>query len=94
MNENVVFYICDQSVIEKSLQIKELTNPPLKTPLKAIVLAKDLRCGKDFDAIEIRGILDSKKSIREYIIGGSTQVGTVIQYNFEIEVKNKWLLLN
>jgi hypothetical protein len=89
VNENLFFYICDQSVIEKSLQIKELTNPPLKTPLKAIVLAKDLRCGKDFDAIEIRGILDSKKSIREYIIGGSTQVGTVIQYNFEIEVKNK-----
>ena len=89
MNENVVFYICDQSVIEKSLQIKELTNPPLKTPLKAIVLTKDLRCGKDFDTIEISGILDSKKPLREYIIGGATQVGTVIQYNFEIEVKNK-----
>ena len=89
MNENVVFYICDQSVIEKSLQIKELTNPPLKTPLKAIVLAKDLRCGKDFDTIEISGILDIKKSLREYIIGGATQVGTVIQYKFEIEVKNK-----
>lgn len=89
MSETLVFYICDQSVIEKSLQIKELTNPPLKTPLKAIVLAKDLRCGKDFDAIEIRGILDSKKSIREYIIGGATQIGTVIQYNFDIEVKNK-----
>ena len=74
MNENVVFYICDQSVIEKSLQIKELTNPPLKTPLKAIVLAKDLRCGKDFDTIEISGILDIKKSLREYIIGGATQV--------------------
>ena len=89
MNKNLVFYICDQSVVEKSLQIKEITNPPLKTPLKAIVLAKDLRCGKDFDTIEISGILDSKKSLREYIIGGATQVGTVIQYNFEIEIKNK-----
>lgn len=88
VDEKLVFYICDQSVLEKTLQVKELTNPPLKMPLEAVVISEDLRCGQEFDTIEISGNLDSKKAIREFIIGGATKVGTVIQYNFEIEIKN------
>jgi len=81
-------FICDQSVVEESIQLKELTNPAAKKQPRAKLLAGDARCGKDFDTILIEGEIDDAKDKRNYILAGSTKTGFVIQYEFSVSIKN------
>ncbi len=78
-------YLCDQSVIESSLVIKELTNPPTKPRPSAKVISGDARCGAEFDTIVISGPVDFKKPLRDYVLAGSTSAGFIIQYEFSVE---------
>ena len=78
-------YLCDQSVIENSLVIKELTNPPTKPGPSAKVITGDARCGSEFDTIVISGPVDFKKPTRDYVLAGSTSAGFIIQYEFSVE---------
>ncbi len=81
------FYLCDQAVIENSLKIKELTNPPTSPVPTAKVFVGDARCGKEFDTILVTGPVDFEKEKRNYILAGSTRAGFLIQYEFDISKK-------
>ena len=78
-------YLCDQSVIDSSLVIKELTNPPAKPRPSAKVITGDARCGSEFDTIVISGPVDFRKPLRDYVLAGSTSAGFIIQYEFSVE---------
>lgn len=81
-------YICDQGVIQDSLKIRELTNPPADKAPSVKLLKGDARCGQDFDTILIEGAVDDAKARREYVLAGSTATGFLIQYEFNITVTN------
>lgn len=80
-------YLCDQAVIERSLVIKELTNPPTKPKAKAKLFKGDARCGKEFDTIVVSGPVNFEKKKREYVLAGSTSAGFIIQYEFSVKEK-------
>ena len=81
-------FICDQGVVNESLQIRELTNPPATQQPTVKLFKGDARCGKEFDTIVIEGEIDESKKKRNYVLAGSTQTGFIIQYEFEISIKN------
>jgi len=81
-------FICDQGVVKESLQIRELTNPPASEQPTVKLFKGDARCGKDFDTILIEGKIDDSKKKRNYVLAGSTQTGFIIQYEYEITLKN------
>lgn len=81
-------FICDQGVVKESLQIRELTNPPALEQPTVKLFKGDERCGKDFDTILIEGKIDDSKKKRNYVLAGSTQTGFIIQYEYEITIKN------
>lgn len=80
-------YLCDQAVIENSLKIKELTNPPISPAPSIKVITGEARCGKEFDTIIVTGSVDFSKEKRSYVLAGSTRTGFLIQYEFEISKK-------
>jgi len=65
-----------------------LTNPPAAEQPTVKLFKGDARCGKDFDTIQIEGKIEASKKKRNYVLAGSTQTGFIIQYEFEITVKN------
>lgn len=81
-------FICDQGVVDESLQIRELTNPPAAEQPIIKLFKGDARCGKEFDTILIEGQIDDSKKKRSYVLAGSTQTGFIIQYEFEIQITN------
>jgi len=81
-------FICDQGVVKESLQIRELTNPPASIQPTIKLFKGDARCGKDFDTILIEGNIDGAKKKRSYVLAGSTQTGFIIQYEFDITIKD------
>ena len=81
-------YLCDQAVIESTLIIKELTNPPATPRAKAKVFKADARCGSEFDTIVISGPVNFEKKKRDYVLAGSTSAGFIIQYEFSIKEKS------
>jgi serine/threonine protein kinase len=81
-------FICDQGVVNESLQIRELTNPPATEQPTIKLFKGDARCGKDFDTILIEGKIDAAKKKRSYVLAGSTQTGFIIQYEFDITIKD------
>lgn len=81
-------FICDQGVVNESLQVKELTNPVAKKQPTVKLISGDARCGKEFDTILIEGEVDEAKNKRDYILAGSTKTGFILQYEFSISVKN------
>ena len=81
-------FICDQGVVKESLQIRELTNPPASEQPNVKLFKGDSRCGKDFDTILIEGKIDDSKKKRNYVLAGSTQTGFIIQYEYEIMIKD------
>jgi len=81
-------YLCDQAVIEGSLVIKELTNPPTMPRANAKVFKGDARCGSEFDTIVVSGPVNFDKKKREYVLAGSTSAGFIIQYEFNINEKS------
>ena len=81
-------YLCDQAVIENSLVLKELTNPPTMPRAKAKVFKADARCGSEFDTIVISGPVNFEKKNRDYVLAGSTSAGFIIQYEFSIKEKS------
>ena len=83
------FYLCDQAVIDTSLKVKELTNPPAAPTPTTKVIAGDARCGKEFDTIVVSGPVDFEKDKRNYVLAGSTRAGFLIQYEFDISKKLK-----
>lgn len=86
--ESYSTFICDQGVVDESLQIRELTNPPAAEQPIVKLFKGDARCGKDFDTILIEGQIDDSKKKRNYVLAGSTQTGFIIQYEFEITIKD------
>ncbi len=72
-------------MIDSSLVIKELTNPPTKPRPSAKVITGDARCGSEFDTIVISGPVDFRKPLRDYVLAGSTSAGFIIQYEFSVE---------
>jgi serine/threonine protein kinase len=81
------FYLCDQAVIDTSLKVKELTNPPATPTPTTKVIAGDARCGKEFDTIVVSGPVNFEKDKRNYVLAGSTRSGFLIQYEFDISEK-------
>ena len=81
------FYLCDQAVIDTSLKIKELTNPPATPNPTAKVISGDARCGSEFDTIVVSGPVNYEKDKRNYVLAGSTRAGFLIQYEFDITKK-------
>lgn len=85
--EKFSIFLCDQAVIENSLVIKELTNPPTKPKAKAKLFKGDARCGTEFDTIVVSGPVNFEKKKREYVLAGSTSAGFIIQYEFSVKEK-------
>ena len=85
--EKFSFYLCDQAVIQNSLVVKELTNPPTNPGANAKVFSGDSRCGKEFDTIIVSGPIDFSKNLRQYVLAGSTSAGFIIQYEFVVSRK-------
>ena len=83
------FYLCDQAVIDTSLKLKELTNPPTTPAPTAKVISGDVRCGSEFDTIVVTGPVNFDKEKRSYVLAGSTRAGFLIQYEFDISKKLK-----
>ncbi len=81
-------YLCDQAVIENSLVIKELTNPPTRPKARAKLFKGDDRCGSEFDTIVVSGPVNFEKKKREYVLAGSTSAGFIIQYEFSVKEKS------
>jgi len=81
------FYLCDQAVIDTSLKLKELTNPPATPSPTAKVISGDARCGSEFDTIVVTGPVNFDKEKRSYVLAGSTRAGFLIQYEFDITKK-------
>ena len=81
------FYLCDQAVIDTSLKVKELTNPPATPTPTTKVIVGDARCGKEFDTIVVSGPINFEKDKRNYVLAGSTRAGFLIQYEFDISKK-------
>ena len=81
------FYLCDQAVIDTSLKLKELTNPPATPSPTAKVISGDARCGSEFDTIVVTGPVNFDKDKRSYVLAGSTRAGFLIQYEFDITKK-------
>jgi serine/threonine protein kinase len=81
------FYLCDQAVIDTSLKLKELTNPPATPAPTAKVISGDARCGSEFDTIVVTGPVNFNKGKRSYVLAGSTRAGFLIQYEFDITKK-------
>jgi serine/threonine protein kinase len=81
------FYLCDQAVIDTSLKLKELTNPPATPAPTAKVISGDARCGSEFDTIVVTGPVNFNKDKRSYVLAGSTRAGFLIQYEFDITKK-------
>lgn len=81
------FYLCDQAVIDTSLKLKELTNPPAAPSPTAKVISGDARCGSEFDTIVVTGPVNFDKDKRSYVLAGSTRAGFLIQYEFDITKK-------
>jgi serine/threonine protein kinase len=81
------FYLCDQAVIDTSLKLKELTNPPATPSPTAKVISGDARCGSEFDTIVVTGPINFDKDKRSYVLAGSTRAGFLIQYEFDIAKK-------
>jgi serine/threonine protein kinase len=81
------FYLCDQAVIDTSLKLKELTNPPATPSPTAKVISGDARCGSEFDTIVVTGPINFSKDKRSYVLAGSTRAGFLIQYEFDIAKK-------
>ena len=81
------FYLCDQAVIDTSLKLKELTNPPATPAPTAKVISGDARCGSEFDTIVVTGLVNFNKDKRSYVLAGSTRAGFLIQYEFDITKK-------
>jgi hypothetical protein len=86
--EKFSIYLCDQAVIESTLVIKELTNPPAMPRAKAKVIKADARCGSEFDTIVVSGPVNFDKKKRDYVLAGSTSAGFIIQYEFSIKEKS------
>ena len=86
--EKFSVYLCDQAVIESTLVIKELTNPPATPRAKAKVIKADARCGSEFDTIVVSGPVNFDKKKRDYVLAGSTSAGFIIQYEFSIKEKS------
>jgi len=80
-------YLCDQAVIDTSLKLKELTNPPATPAPTAKVISGDARCGSEFDTIVVTGPVNFNKDKRSYVLAGSTRAGFLIQYEFDITKK-------
>ena len=89
IGENYEFFLCDQSVIEDSLKIREITLPSADILPIARVISNDKRCGNNFDTIVISGKLQSGKNSRDYVLAGSTKTGFLLQYNFTVDNKTK-----
>ena len=81
------FYLCDQAVIDTSLKLKELTNPPTTPAPTTKVISGDARCGSEFDTIVVTGPVNFDKEKRSYVLAGSTRAGFLIQYEFDITKK-------
>jgi serine/threonine protein kinase len=82
-------YLCDQAVIENTLVIKELTNPPTMPRARAKVIKADVRCGSEFDTIVVSGPVNFQKKKRDYVLAGSTSAGFIIQYEFSVREKSE-----
>ena len=68
-----------------SLKIREITLPAAKQLPSAKVIPNDKRCGEKFDTVVISGQIQNGKSVREYVLAGSTKTGFILQYNFAIK---------
>lgn len=87
--KNFSIYLCDQAVIENSLVIKELTNPPTIPKPRAKLYKGDARCGSEFDTIVVSGPINFVKKQRDYVLAGSTSAGFIIQYEFYVKEKSQ-----
>ena len=83
--EKYEFFVCDQSVLIDSLKIREITLPAAKQSPTAKVISNDKRCGENFDTVVISGQIQNGKSVREYVLAGSTKTGFILQYNFTVK---------
>lgn len=81
-------FICDQNVVESSLQVKELTKPASTLKPTATLLKGDKRCGTAFDTILIEGQVDKDMAKRNFMLVGSTTKGFIIQYEFNLSLVN------
>jgi hypothetical protein len=84
---NPFLFTYDQAVIDTSLKLKELTNPPATPAPTAKVISGDARCGSEFDTIVVTGPVNFNKDKRSYVLAGSTRAGFLIQYEFDITKK-------
>ena len=87
--EKFEFFVCDQSVLQESLKIREISLPAARVLPTARVIANDKRCGDNFDTIMVSGKIQTGKAARDYVLAGSTKTGFILQYNFTVKDNSK-----
>lgn len=87
--EKYEFFVCDQSVLQESLKIREISLPAARVLPTVRVIANDKRCGDNFDTIMVSGKIQTGKVARDYVLAGSTKTGFIIQYNFTVKDNSK-----
>lgn len=84
MGATYSFYLCDQGVLASSLKTSLITpNNGSKIPTVKLMRG-DSRCGKEFDTLQIAGLVSTKNPIQRYLVEGRTTSGFSIKYSFDV----------
>jgi serine/threonine protein kinase len=81
--------LCDQGVIEKSLEIQAAEESSEKLEVESEVIPGDLRCGEQFDSIIITGAFENQKGSGKVSVSGRTLAGYKFDYSFNVKVRSE-----
>jgi hypothetical protein len=78
--------LCDQGVIRKSIKLDQDELDSTIAQASTSVIAGDLRCGDQFDAMVVKGVFDRAAGEANLTLRGSTNSGYDFSYSFNVEV--------
>ncbi len=78
--------LCDQGVIRKSIKLEQDELDSAIVQASTSVIAGDLRCGDQFDAMVVKGVFDRAVGEANLTLRGSTNSGYDFSYSFNVEV--------
>jgi hypothetical protein len=78
--------LCDQGVIRKSIKLAQVETDEVRAQTSTSVIAGDLRCGDQFDALIVKGNFKDSTGKANLTLRGSTSSGYDFSYSFKVEV--------
>jgi serine/threonine protein kinase len=78
--------LCDQGVIRNSIKLAQAETDEVRAQASTSVIAGDLRCGDQFDALIVKGNFKDSTGKANLTLRGSTSSGYDFSYSFKVEV--------